>query len=49
MSLIGFRREGGDIEYLEEAEYSEEHLEEDLHGVIIRSSLTAEGHRQTVV
>lgn len=34
MSLIGFRREEGDIEYLEEVEYSEEHLEEDLHEVI---------------
>lgn len=34
MSLIGFRREGGEIEYLEEIEYSEEHLEEDLHEVI---------------
>jgi hypothetical protein len=34
MSLIGFRREGGDIEYLEEVEYSEEHLEDDLHEVI---------------
>lgn len=34
MSLIGFRREEGDIEYLEEVEYSEEHLEDDLHQVI---------------
>jgi len=34
MSLIGFRREGGEIEYLEEVEYSEEHLEDDLHEVI---------------
>ncbi len=34
MSLIGFRREDGDIEYLEEVEYSEEHLEDDLHTVI---------------
>lgn len=34
MSLIGFRREEGEIEYLEEVEYSEEHLEDDLHGVI---------------
>ena len=34
MSLIGFRREDGGIEYLEEVEYSEDHLEDDLHGVI---------------
>jgi hypothetical protein len=34
MSLIGFRREEGEIEYLEEVEYSEEHLEDDLHEVI---------------
>lgn len=34
MSLIGFRREGGDIEYLEEVEYTEEHLEDDLHDLI---------------
>jgi hypothetical protein len=34
MSLIGFRREDGEIEYLEEVEYSEEHLEDDLHEVI---------------
>ncbi|MUV89075.1 DUF4268 domain-containing protein [Halapricum sp. CBA1109] len=36
MSLIGFRREDGEIEYLEEVEYSEEHLEDDLHQVIRR-------------
>jgi len=30
MSLIGFRRQEGEIEYLEEVEYSEEHLEDDL-------------------
>jgi hypothetical protein len=34
MSLIGFRREDDEIEYLEEVEYSEEHLEDDLHDVI---------------
>jgi len=34
MSLIGFRREDDEIEYLEEVEYSEEHLEDDLHEVI---------------
>jgi hypothetical protein len=34
MSLIGFRREDDDIEYLEEVQYSEEHLENDLHAVI---------------
>lgn len=34
MSLIGFRRENGEIEYLEEVEYSENHLEDDLHEVI---------------
>jgi len=34
MSLIGFRRQEGEIEYLEEVEYSEEHLEDDLHEVI---------------
>jgi len=34
MSLIGFRREDGKIEYLEEVEYSVEHLEDDLHEVI---------------
>lgn len=34
MSLIGFRREDGKIEYLEEVEYSEDHLEDDLHEVI---------------
>lgn len=34
MSLIGFRREDDDIEYLEEVEYSEDHLEDDLHEVI---------------
>jgi len=34
MSLIGFRREEGKIEYLEEVEYSEDHLEDDLHDVI---------------
>lgn len=34
MSLIGFRREEGEIEYLEEVEYSVEHLEDDLHEVI---------------
>lgn len=34
MSLIGFRREDGEIEYLEEVEYSETHLEDDLHDVI---------------
>jgi hypothetical protein len=34
MSLIGFRREDGEIEYLEEVEYSEDHFEDDLHEVI---------------
>lgn len=34
MSLIGFRRENGEIEYLEEVEYGEEHLEDDLHELI---------------
>lgn len=34
MTLIGFRREGDEIEYLEEVEYSENHLEDDLHEVI---------------
>jgi hypothetical protein len=34
MSLIGFRREDDEIEYLEEVEYGEEHLENDLHEVI---------------
>lgn len=34
MSLIGFRREGGEIEYLEEVEYSDHHLEDDLHDLI---------------
>lgn len=34
MSLIGFRREGDEIEYLEEVEYSEDHLEDDIHQVI---------------
>ena len=34
MSLIGFRREDDEIEYLEEVVYSEKHLEDDLHEVI---------------
>lgn len=34
MSLIGFRRGNSDIEYLEEVEYSEDNLEDDLHEVI---------------
>lgn len=34
MSLIGFRRENGQIEYLEEVEYSANHVEDDLHSVI---------------
>lgn len=34
MSLIGFRRDGGEIEYLEEVEYSDQHLEDDLHDLI---------------
>lgn len=52
MSLIGFRREEGKIEYLEEVEYSEEHLEDDLHNVIhndprlVMGALTT---RETVV
>lgn len=36
MSLIGFRREDETIEYLEEVQYSEEHLEDDLHQLICR-------------
>ncbi len=34
MSLIGFRREENEIEYLEQVEYSVEHIEDDLHEVI---------------
>jgi hypothetical protein len=34
MSLIGFRREDEEIEYLEEVVYSEAHLEDALHEVI---------------
>lgn len=36
MSLIGFRREDSNIEYLEEVQYSEDHLEDDIHQVIRR-------------
>lgn len=52
MSLIGFRREDGDIEYLEEVEYSVEHLEEDLHEVIHNEPRLVMGNlttRDTVV
>lgn len=34
MSLIGFRRKDGDVEYLEEVEYGEEYVEDDLHELI---------------
>jgi hypothetical protein len=34
MSLLAFRREAGEIEYLKEVAYSEEHLEGDLQEVI---------------
>lgn len=34
MSVIGFRRKNDEIEYLEEVEYSVEHVEDDLHEVI---------------
>lgn len=34
MSIIGFRREDGELEYLEEAIYREDNLEDDLHTLI---------------
>lgn len=34
MSLIGYRRKEGEIEYLEEVEYTVKHIEDDLHKLI---------------